>query len=380
MRKPTNRRRHPAAPAGCFWRGDTLWGRKRVKGRAIAWSLHTDNPKVARERFAAGEKRIVADTYHGDGRRTLAEVVEAWANHITHAVSPKTATRYLCSLEQIGGYLDGKGLADVTPQLIAEIVRQRQADGVTVATIKRDLVALSSVMNYAMDEGWAESNPVLARLSRLKERRDPIVLPSDKDIALVLDHAPGMMVDLISVARATGAREDELVHARRDAIDHERRQFTIVKGKRGKLRVIDLELFGGYELVRGLATYARSPWLFWHDDGRDYRNFASNFRAVMRNCIRFAEQTGIEFTPFRFHDLRHRHAVDWLKAGRSIYDLQHRLGHSSIKVTEIYLQYLTAEERNATMRGARAMDSNGKVATKLATVSGLTTPEYKLSD
>jgi integrase/recombinase XerD len=176
MPATTTSRRRPNAPPGCYWRGNTLWGRKRIKGGAIVWSLHTDNPKVARERFAAGEKRIVADTYHGDGKRTLSEVVETWAVHLNHVVSPKTKTRYLCSLEQIADFLEGRGLTDVTPQLIAEIVRKRQGDGVTIATIKRDLVALSSVMNYAIDENWVESNPVLPRLSRLKERRDPIVL------------------------------------------------------------------------------------------------------------------------------------------------------------------------------------------------------------
>ncbi len=55
--------------------------------------------------------------------------------------------------------------------------------------------------------------------------------------------------------------------------------------------------------------------------------------------------TDEDFQPFRFHDLRHRHAVDWLKSGRSIYDLQQRLGHGSIKTTEIYLGYLTPNER-----------------------------------
>jgi integrase/recombinase XerD len=182
------------------------------------------------------------------------------------------------------------------------------------------------------------------------------------------------------MALATGAREDELVHAKRDHIDHERRQLTVIKGKRAKLRVIDLSPFGGYELVRALATYVKSPWLFWHDDGQDYKNFASNFRAVVRNTIRFAERAGIEFNEFRFHDLRHRHAVDWLRSGRSIYDLQHRLGHSSLKVTEIYLQYLSAEERNATIRGARAGDSGSKVATKVATVTDTNHPEYSPSD
>jgi integrase/recombinase XerD len=62
----------------------------------------------------------------------------------------------------------------------------------------------------------------------------------------------------------------------------------------------------------------------------------------------WASEYGIDFRPFRFHDQRHWHAVQWLKDGRSIYDLQHRLGHSSIKTTELYCEYLTpAEQRLA---------------------------------
>jgi len=82
-------------------------------------------------------------------------------------------------------------------------------------------------------------------------------------------------------------------------------------------------------------------WLFWHDNGQPYRNASSRFRAMSLDVA----STDEDFQPFRFHDLRHRHAVDWLKSGRSIYDLQQRLGHGSIKTTEIYLGYLTPNER-----------------------------------
>ena len=52
--------------------------------------------------------------------------------------------------------------------------------------------------------------------------------------------------------------------------------------------------------------------------------------------------------PFTFHHLRHRYAVDYLKGGGSIYDLQQQLGHSSVKTTEIYLAFMTpAEQRVA---------------------------------
>jgi integrase/recombinase XerD len=65
-----------------------------------------------------------------------------------------------------------------------------------------------------------------------------------------------------------------------------------------------------------------------------------------------AEKESIEFTPFTFRYLRHRHAVHSLKNGYgSIYDLRARLGHTLVKTTEIYLQYLTPEEAQTAKLG-----------------------------
>ncbi len=65
-----------------------------------------------------------------------------------------------------------------------------------------------------------------------------------------------------------------------------------------------------------------SPLLFWHSAGASYKNFSSQFAAIVARTARWAAANGIEFQPFRFHDLRHWHAVHWLKSGRSIYELQ----------------------------------------------------------
>ena len=46
------------------------------------------------------------------------------------------------------------------------------------------------MINYAVDQGWLESNPVLARMRRIEERREPIALPRPEDIALVIERAP----------------------------------------------------------------------------------------------------------------------------------------------------------------------------------------------
>jgi integrase/recombinase XerD len=267
-------------------------------------------------------------------------------------VGRKTAQRYACSLDQLRPFLDGKRLTEIDGRLIAEIVRARTADGVSNATIKRDLGALSSVVNHAIDQGWLEANPVLARMKRLEERRDPIALPRREDIDLVVERAPGMVKDLIRAAMATGARQDELLRARRDDIEHRRRQLTVT-GKRNKRRTFDLDPFDGYDLLRALPAYVGSPLLFWHSSGEGYKNFASQFAGIVRRTAKWAAANEVEFRRFRFHDLRHWHAVQWLKSGRSIYELQHRLGHTSVKTTEGYLAagYLTFEERRAVLTG-----------------------------
>ena len=46
-------------------------------------------------------------------------------------------------------------------------------------------------------------------------------------------------------------------------------------------------------------------------------------------------------------DLRHLHAVDYVRAGGSLYDLQDRLGHESIITTESYRKFFTPEEWRA---------------------------------
>ena len=150
---------------------------------------------------------------------------------------------------------------------------------------------------------------------------------------------------------ATGARQDELLKARQDGIDRIRRQLTII-GKGNKQRVIDLDPFGGYALISALPVYAGKPLLFWHSDGESYKNFAGNFGRTVRQTAAWAKANGIDFRPFRFHDLRHWHAVEWLKDGRSIYDLQRRLGHTSINTTEMYCQYLTADEERVAKQTA----------------------------
>jgi len=374
MRKSKNQRRRKAPP-NTEWHGDILYGRKRINGKLRRWSLRTGDVEIGRERVKEEIARLTAQTYYGDDRVRWEDAVASWAeNHIMHEVGPLTAKRYAVSLRQLEPFALGKFVDEVnTKETIKTIVDTRRGAGVSTATIRRDLSAGSNVVEFLE----CEENHFLARLKKLKERRDPIVLPDVAHVQRVMARARGRIPEITAAAVKTGCRQNELVTAERSKLDHARRQLT-VRGKGNKVRVIDLDYDGGYELLRAIPTKLGCRWLFWHGQGEPYRNLSSNFAAIVRSEFvaaydayhgttsktrpdieeLLAAEGGpgwadIGFRTFSFHDLRHLHAVNYLKAGGSIYDLQQRLGHASIKTTEIYLKFLTPEEARICKYGLR---------------------------
>jgi integrase/recombinase XerD len=140
------------------------------------------------------------------------------------------------------------------------------------------------------------------------------------------------------------------VKAKHSQIDHTRQQLTVI-GKRNEIRVISLHGWGYDEVFKTLPAYPGKPWLFWRHDGGPYRTASGHFERLVNRLQTQAQKPAQSdreqpqpFRGFRFHDLRHRHAVDWFKSRGSIYDLQKRLGHTSVKTTEIYCAYPTSDE------------------------------------
>ncbi len=352
-----------------FWRAEVLWAQIKVDRVEIRFSLGLRKPlrpgdrAVAQGRVDARRRREVGARRFGEERRTWDDAIVAWADWIEVQVGPRTAARYAVSLKQVKPFLAGQPLPAIDRKLIGELVASRQQSGVTNATIRRDLTAISSVLTYTEARDWREGNPALTWLKRTRETRDPIVLPVPAHVERVLARLRGRLQALARAAWRTGARQNELVSARRDQFSAATRQLTLIgkaRNGRPKLRVLDLE-GEAYEILRTLPVALGGAFLFWHGQGRPYRNVASRFaRAVaaeLAAAVRAAKVIGPDVEPdfraFRFHDLRHAFAVDYLKAGKSIYDLQQHLGHASIKTTEIYLAYLTPEEARTAKQGTK---------------------------
>ncbi len=355
--------RRRKAPKNTEWRGDLLHGRIRIKGKLRRWSLRTGDVEIARQLVTEDIARLKAAVFHDGLRVKYIDVAASWAErHILDRVGPRTAARYAMSLKQIKPLLIDCFIDQIDAGKIKDIVDHRRAAGVSIATIRRDLTALASVLDFAE----IDPNPARARAARLRERRDPIVLPELEHIARVIARAPAMIGKIADAALLTGCRLDELVTAERARLDHVHKQLTVI-GKGNKLRVVQLS-GQAYDLLRGLPTRLGCKWLFWRESTdaagkarvgplRDVSSrFAKVVKAVLKAAAAAAKDAGHEepdFRPMTFHHLRHRYAVDYLRVRTgSIYDLQGQLGHTSVATTEIYLKFLAPEEQRAAKYGS----------------------------
>jgi integrase/recombinase XerD len=333
-----------------YKRGNTWWARFKVAGVEYRRSLRTATRADAERRLRALRKDIEDEARFGlTPPQTWQSAVLAWNTHAVSDISPKTVKRYLVSLKQVHPWLDAAPLHKIDVAKLREMVKGRRVNGASTATIRRDLTAISGVIDHAIQEGWIDENPTLTiRHRRMKEKRQPIVLPTDEEIALVKEGSPARFADAIDFARETGMREDEIFGLTW-------RQVSVgditIYGKRNRLRVIPLSC-AARNIVDRQPRHISSQFVFWHSSGERWKSPASRFGHIRRTVARKAAQRGHGFRGFRFHDLRHLYAVEYLKAGRgSLYDLQRLLGHVSVKTTEIYLAFLTPEEAKFAMHG-----------------------------
>jgi integrase/recombinase XerD len=325
-----------------YKRGDTYWLRATINGVEHRESLQTSDIKVARKKRDKRLEHIKATHGRGENNRAWLQAVAEWAGHEAGQLSPSTSRRYVVSLEQARPYLEHLSIGAIDGNAIAFMIRKRRELGTTPATIRRDLTAVSRVLKYAEAMGWREGNPTLSKRTLLRERRDPIALPCPTSIQAVLDAASPRFAALIRAAMLTGCRQNEIVTARWDGLDLAGGKLSVI-GKGNKRRTITLSDEAAAHMAAQPRT-GKSPLIFCREDGEAFSQTSSDFSHLSRAVIARSKRDGVEFRRFRFHDLRHLFAVEWLRAGKSIYELQKHLGHTSVKTTEIYLEFLTPEE------------------------------------
>lgn len=226
---------------------------------------------------------------------------------------------------------------------IAELARKGKAPW----TIRGCLTPLSGMFQYAVDRGWAASNPVRLVDSKKMPRTvgEEMSILTTEQIREVVARAHGTYKLLIKTAIFTGLRLGELL----------------------RLKWEDVNLADGYLIVRESKTeagtgrrVALAPFLVRSLAGEDeteglvFRSLAGTpigARNALRALHRALEQAGIP--RIRFHDLRHTFASLLIAQGLDVTYVSKQLGHSSPQITlRIYAHIFEPERREEEAKSA----------------------------
>lgn len=97
-------------------------------------------------------------------------------------------------------------------------------------------------------------------------------------------------------------------------------------------------------LKKRKAVYRKIPL---HADLRNILDYYLHNLKYNERLFPFSRQRADQLAKAHFkgncHKFRHSFAVNWLRSGCDLYRLSKMLGHSSIKVTEIYLEIVPAD-------------------------------------
>lgn len=326
-------------PDNLFKRGGTWYARVQVAGKDRRRSLFTGDLAQARRRVKEIMVEVEHARFHGEARHRWSDAVKRWAAEHLPGLAPGTAMRYRISLGQVEAMLIDLYVDQITTRTIAKVASR---PGASNATRRRDLTAVSSVLRCCVAWGWLEANPARSYdRGSIPERREAIREPTDAEVEALIAACPGMLAELVRFLAETGCREEEAASLELAQLRLERGEATFLKTKTRRprtIRLVNAASPGGLTGTKaGTCLYLGKPFVFWHGAGDRYWNVASRLAHIIR---RLAKAQKIK--RFRVHDLRHRFAIRWLRAGGDIYELSRHLGHTSVRTTEIYLGHARA--------------------------------------
>ncbi|MDA0896709.1 MAG: tyrosine-type recombinase/integrase [Proteobacteria bacterium] len=143
---------------------------------------------------------------------------------------------------------------------------------------------------------------------------------------------------IVSMLILTGARKREVLDAKWEDFDIERKSWRIPNTKAGKARIVPLSDTAIVVLMK-LRKKKRSPYAFANPVSlKPYKSIYYSWHTARKLA---------GLSDVRIHDLRHSFASFLVNAGRSLYEVQILLGHTQIKTTQRYAHLSTTSLRSA---------------------------------
>jgi integrase len=267
-----------------------------------------------------------------------------WEDVMAEYLEGRYTERAAYSIQAMRPFFEGMVAQNITPAIINGYKKYRKAQGVSDATIHRDLTVSRAAYRYGNHE-LGMNLPVdifRGRLPKLKES-GPRWLTKQEFNRLISAaesnaYASRWLPDFIRLAVATGMRHGELLSLTWTRVDIDQRLIYLQpedqKGARfSSVPVNDdaIEILKKRQQNKGETVLARL-------DGTAIQSVKKSFK----RAITEANLPGV-----RIHDLRHTCAAWLVQAGVPIRTVQEVLRHKDIATTLIYAHLAPEHTREA---------------------------------
>ena len=215
----------------------------------------------------------------------------------------------------------------------------KNLNDVSMGTYARDLKTL---MRFFMKKGYLPHFDIPIP----KADKQPIETYTDEELKRLLkkpdvnkcNFANYRTWVIICLLLSTGMRQNSLINLRVKDIDFDNGVIYVRITKNRKPLIVPLN----GDILRILAEYLKyrkadeDEWLFCNSYGEKLTK-STCYHGIFDYCkARGSEHTGV-------HRFRHTFAKKWIVMGGSVVSLQKILGHSSLAITENYINLLTTD-------------------------------------
>jgi integrase len=269
---------------------------------------------------------------------TLKNFSEKYIEYSKIYHTPKTTLTYKTTFNKMLDYFGDISLSEFNKIQIEDFITHRIKTG-SVYCGRKDIVNIKASFKWAVNHKFIKSSPA----DDIKKVRAPEKLPkyfSEAEYEKLLSVIDCQIIKgIVQLALNTGLRQAEILDLRYSQIDIDKgiiilnNQNHITKSK--KIRLIPLNKVAK-EVLKNKASNCVNDYVF------KINNIKVNQDYLIHKFKKFVIAANIN-PDLNFHSLRHTFASWLVQRGVSIYEVSKLLGHSDIKVTEIY-SHLRAED------------------------------------
>ena len=291
-------------------------------------SLQTTNLKVAQLKYGeiihrrnTVKEKVVVDISWQAFKDRLYKFMKAER-------SENTTRRTRIAIEHLEAVQMPKNLADVTPALVQQ-VKERLIDmNMGKHNINRLVQCLKAMMRHAEKWGLVPKQE-WSGISKLKTPKGRVVFHTVEEIKQLLAACPSEGWRLVVLLGAdAGLRRGEMANLQWQDVDFEHNQMYIAPDKTENHRFVPMSR-GLRKALERAKIGAKGPYVV--NVGQERCRKSKDFLTAYYKKI--AKKANLKSF---IHKLRHTFASLLVQDGVDLYTVSKLLGHSSIKMTEIY--------------------------------------------